>query len=777
MAKSIQNIAFLVLAVSLIFVGCSVSRKVPKGEQLLVKNKILNQRLYSSFDPSLNTIIKQTPNNKFFGLVKLRLQMWNLASGKKDSRFWYWVKETLGEEPVLLDTAVSSESCRQISKFLFKEGFFNNTVSSQTVFLNKRKARVEYKIDAGRAFIVDTFLVSVADPNLRHVVDPIIEKYRIQHEQYSYSKLEELRTEITTNFQEKGYFEFNKSYVRFRVDTTSSNFDVKLSLEVANPKIGKHQKFKLRRTYVYPDYSFSDESTPNDTDRIGKLNVIYGDKRNITPRFLNQNIFLDDKEYSLSKYNLTYQRLTGVNVFSNVRINLEKIATDSLDAYIQLTPAPKHSFFIESRVESRVNTADNTRDVNFGLSGNVSYAKRNAFKNGEFVLISLSGGIEPFFLFDSITSASNFFNTIQFGPSISITYPRFLLPVNQAKFNKLQFPETKLSFSYNRLENTSILRETYSANLAYQWKEGKYKTHNISPLEISLVDAQLSPAVKRRIQDFNNPFLLNSYTNQFILAHIYTFIYSKNITPKTLLSYRGKAEVAGVVLRGLSQLKLDKFIENSNYAHYFLNEHELRLRVLGKRNQSWAFRAFAGLGVGLNANPLLPFDRRFFAGGSVGLRAWRATTIGPGSYAPPFNEVYSNLNRLGDVKLEVNAEFRFKLAGPLSGALFVDAGNIWEREAQEDRPGAAFSGNFMQEVAIGVGAGIRFDFDFLVVRLDAGLKFRDPSLPSSERWIFQSKDIYNKRLEEYNSNRSDNEPFANSYKNNLNFNLGIGYPF
>lgn len=777
MAKSIQNIAFLVLMASLFVAGCSVSRKVPKGQQLLVKNTVVDQRQIGNFDPSISSIIKQTPNNKFFGLVKLRLQMWNLAEGKKDSRFWFWVKETLGEEPVLLDTAISSESCRQISKFLFKEGFFNNTVSSETIFLKKRKAKVEYKINPGRAFVVDTFTVSVADSELQYAVQPIVNKYRIQGRQYSYSKLEKLRTELTTNFQELGYFEFNKSYVRFKVDTTSAEFDVKLSLEVTNPQVGRHEKFKLRNTYVFPDFSFTDESTPNDTNKIGKLHVVYGDKRNITPRFLNQNIFLDDKQYALSKYNLTYQRLTGVNVFSNVRINLEKVANDSLDAIIQLTPAPKHSFFIESRVESRVNTAENTRDVNFGLSGNVSYAKRNAFKNGEFVLVSLSGGIEPFFLFDSISSSSNFFNTIQFGPSVSITYPRFLLPVNQSKFNKLQFPETKLSLSYNRLENNSILRETYSANLAYQWKEGKYKTHNITPIEVSLVDAQLSPAVKRRIQDFNNPFLLNSYTNQFILAHIYTFIYSKNITPKTLLSYRGKAEFAGVVLQGLTKLNLGNFIENSNYAHYFLNEQELRLRVLGRRNQSWAFRVFGGLGVGLAANPLLPFDRRFFAGGSVGLRAWRATTIGPGSYAPPFNEIYSNLNRLGDIKLEVNAEYRFKLAGPLSGALFVDAGNIWEREEQEDRPGAAFKGDFMKEIAIGVGAGVRFDFDFLVVRLDAGLKFRDPSLPSSERWIFQSKEIYNQMLEDYNANRADNEPFANSYKNNLNFNLGIGYPF
>lgn len=777
MAKSIQNIAFLVLAIGLFSAGCSVSRKVPKGSQLLVKNKILQEDDIGKFDPGISSIVKQTPNNKFLGVVKLRLQMWNLAAGKKDSRFWYWVKETLGEEPILIDTAISAESCRQISKFLFKEGFFNNSVSSKVVSLRKRKARLVYKIDAGRAFMVDTFMVSVTNPELEYAVLPIVKKYKIQGKQYSYSKLEELRTAITNSFQEKGYFEFNKSYVRFKVDTTSNDYDVKLSLFVVNPKVGQHEKFKLRHAIVYPDFSFNENVNFSDTVEYENLKILYGNKRNITPRFLNQNIFLDDKEYSLTKYNLTYQRLTGVNVFSNVRINLEKVATDSLDAFIQLTPAAKHSFFVESSVESRVNTAESNRDINFGLSGNVSYAKRNAFKNGEFLLVSLSGGIEPFFLFDSISASKNFFNTIQFGPSLSITYPRFLLPINQSRFDKLQFPETKLSFAYNRLENTSILRETYTANLAYQWKEGKFKTHNISPLEISLVDAQLSPAVKRRIQDFNNPFLLNSYTNQFILAHNYTFIYSKNLTPKALLSYRGKAEVAGIVLRGIAQLNLGDFVENSNYAHYLLNEHEVRLRVLGKRSTSWAFRFFGGLGIGLDANPLLPFDRRFFAGGSVGLRAWRATTIGPGSYAPPFNEVYSNLNRLGDVKLEMNAEYRFKLAGPLSGAFFVDAGNIWEREKQEDRPNSEFGSDFMKEIAIGVGAGIRFDFDFLVVRLDAGLKFRDPSLPSNERWIYQSRDGYNQTVEDYNLNKAENEPVANRYRNNLNFNLGIGYPF
>lgn len=777
MAKSIQNIAFLVLLLACVLAGCSISRKVPDGKQLLARTKVVDNKEVRDFDTRMKSVIKQTPNRKFLGLIKLRLQMWNLAEGKGDKRFWFWVQETLGEEPVLYDSVVTRESSEQISKFLFNEGYFRNSVDFEKIELKKNKVRVEYRVNPGKPFLVDTFLVTVEDTNLNRVVLPIVKKFDVQGNLYSYSKLEELRTEITNSFKEEGYYDFNKSFVRFKVDTTLAQYDVKLSMFVANPENGKHIKFKLRTTTVYPDASVYDENGETDTVNLEKLKIVYGEKRNITSRFLNQNIFLDDKDYALSKYNLTYQRLTSVNVFSNVRINLEKVATDSLDAEILLTPAPKHSFFVESRVESRVNTANSSRSINFGLSGNVSYAKRNAFKNGEFLLVSLSGGIEPFFLFDSLSASNNFFNTVQFGPSISITYPRFLLPINQSEFSKTQFPETKLSFAYNRLENNSILRETYSTNLAYQWKEGKFKTHNITPLDIAYVDAKLSPSVKRRIEEFNNPFLLNSYTNQFILAHSYTFIFSKFFKAKRQFSYRGKIEFAGVVLQGLAKTNAINFLGNTPFAHYVLNEHELRLHLLSDRPSSWAFRLFGGVGVGLKANPILPFDRRFFAGGSVGLRAWRATTIGPGAYAPPFNEVYSNLNRLGDIKLEGNAEYRFKIAGPLSGAFFVDAGNIWERQKQEDRPNAEFSKDFYKQIAIGVGTGVRFDFDFLVVRLDVGLKFRDPSLSTGERWIYQSKDIYNNSVDNYNANKAENEPVADRYRNNLNFNLGIGYPF
>lgn len=777
MAKSIQNIAFLVLVLASVLAGCSISRKVPDGKLLLARTKVVHNKELSDLESRMKSVIKQTPNRKFLGLIKLRLQMWNLAEARGDKRFWYWVQETLGEEPVLYDSVITRESSEQISKFLFNEGYFRNSVSFDAIPLIKNKVRVEYKVNPGKPFLVDTFLVTVQDTTLNHVVLPIVKSFEVQGELYSYSKLEELRTEITNQFKENGFYDFNKSFVRFKVDTTLAQYDVKLSLFVANPENGKHVKFKLRNTTVYPEASVYDENVRSDTVEFEKLKIVYGDEQTITPRFLNQNIFLDDKNYALSKYNLTYQRLTSVNVFSNVRINLEKVASDSLDAEILLTPAPKHSFFIESRVESRVNTANSSRSINFGLSGNVSYAKRNAFKNGEFLLVSLSGGIEPFFLFDSLSAANNFFNTVQFGPSISITYPRFLLPINQSEFSKTQFPETKLSFAYNRLENNSILRETYSSNLAYQWKEGKYKTHNITPLDVAYVAAQLSPAVKRRIQEFNNPFLLNSYTNQFILAHSYTFIFSKFLTPLQQISYRGKLELAGVVLQGLVKADVGEFLGTTPFAHYVLNEHELRLHLLSERAHSWAFRLFGGVGVGLKANPILPFDRRFFAGGSVGLRAWRATTIGPGAYAPPFDEVYSNLNRLGDIKLEGNAEFRFKVAGPLSGAFFVDAGNIWERQKQDDRPNAEFSKDFYKQIAIGVGTGVRFDFDFLVVRLDVGLKFRDPSLPIGERWIYQSKETFNNSVDNYNANRSENEPVAERYRNNLNFNLGIGYPF
>lgn len=760
-----------------ILVGCSASRKVKDGDLLLVRNKVESKEDLKPFDTGLNSIVKQKPNRRFLGVVKLRLQMWNLAEGKDDSRFWFWVRETLGEKPVLYDSIIARESSEQISKFLFKEGYFRNSVSFSTDTLKRKRLKVTYKIDPGKLFYVDTFLVDVQDTQLSYVVNPILKKYDVQDESYSYNKLEKLRVEITNSFKEEGFFEFNKTYVRFKVDTLFKKGSVKLSLQLVNPEEGRHQKFYVRNVKVSPEYNFFDKNASTETVKYKGLRIIYSGKRNITPRFLYQNIFLDDDEYAQSKYTLTYQRLTGVNVFSNVRINLNKVAVDSLDAEILLTPSPKHSFFVESRVESRVNTANSNRDINFGLSGNVSYAKRNAFKNGEFFLVSLSGGVEPFFLFDSLSANSNFFNTVQFGPSVSITYPRFLLPINQSKFSKLQFPETKLTLAYNRLENTSILRETYSASLAYQWKEGSFKTHNIAPIDISVVDAKLSANVRRRIEAFNNPFLLNSYTNQFILAHSYTFIFSKPINPKTRFSYRGKAELAGIIPRFITQSEVSNVLDNTVFAHYILNEHEVRLQLLSDNPHSWAFRFFGGLGVGLKANPVLPFDRRFFAGGSVGLRAWRATTIGPGAYRPPFNEAFGNLNRLGDVKLEANAEYRFSIVGPLSSAFFVDAGNIWERQPDPDKPNANFTKNFYKQIAVGIGTGLRFDFDFLVVRIDAALKFHDPSLPKGERFLFQDKDSFNQSVNNYNANRADGDVVAERYKNNLNFNFGIGYPF
>ncbi len=456
----------------------------------------------------------------------------------------------------------------------------------------------------------------------------------------------------------------------------------------------------------------------------------------------------------------------------NVRFKETRGTKDSLDCYIELSPVPKQSITVE--------TEGTNTGGNLGVAGNLVYQNKNVFKGAEVFETKLRGGLEVQRLLDQQGGKSNIdikkgipFNTLEFGPELSLYVPRFLLPI-KVNASKSSNPKTVFNVAYNFQQRPDFTRIINKISFGYTWRESPTKRHMINPVEISFVQVDLKPEFQSIINNSKNVFIRNSYLPHLVTDTRYTFVYNNQVFQKSSNYdyFRFNFESSGNILRALDNLlgstknatgsyelfkvPYSQYLRaNIDYRHY---------KQLAEHHQV-VFRAAFGIGKTLKNLQALPFEKSFYGGGANGLRAWQIRSLGPGSYPGS-----SNFDQIGDLQLEGNIEYRVKLLRQLNGALFVDGGNIWLINPGSGFTGGEFDGNqFYKEIALGTGIGARFDFSFFIIRLDLGIKLRDPQFNENERWVIQHLFDSNWKVDYQNTH-------AHSYSF-LNFNLGIGYPF
>jgi outer membrane protein assembly factor BamA len=422
----------------------------------------------------------------------------------------------------------------------------------------------------------------------------------------------------------------------------------------------------------------------------------------------------------------------------------------------------------------------------------MTYAHKNVFGGAERLQISFSGGLEAQKLLidneldDNLLSSANF-NTIEFGPRISLVFPRFLF-LNKYFTNKAN-AKTELSTSYNYQQRPDFTRGVQDISMTWVWHEKAPITYKFTPISLSAINIDKEQAFQDKIDALNDGFLAASYDNHIIAGGRLSFEYNGQQVKKSKNVFYTSATIegAGNVLRGVykySNQVIDT-VTNSyslfgiRFAQFVkINLDTRYYRVLSKKTKV-VYRVAAGIGLPLsNLSEALPFQKSFFSGGANGIRAWKSRTLGPGAYY----DSTGSFDKIGDIQLESNIEFRFPLINWVEGALFVDAGNIWLINKDSLRTDAHFQADrFVSEIAIGTGIGLRMDLDFFVIRFDLSMPCRNPSLPASQRWFFQGglkkgssyfETIYDTELEQYVEAEIDRGQFFK-----LQFNLGIGYPF
>jgi outer membrane protein assembly factor BamA len=763
----------IIISALILISSCTSTRKLSDNQALVHKNKITG--LNNSEKDELSTFIRQKPNTKSggLGLFKPKLIVYNTLNPNKNNRINRWLKNKIAEAPIIYDSSIAAYSAQQMELYLFNIGYFDAKVS-HSVKVKKKKALISYNAIPGPAYTIRNIQYKIYDTVLRSLYFLHLNKSEIKMgDVFNQEKIQLERNRITKDYKNFGYYFFNREYVHFDFDSTINGNLIDMTVVIENPTGKKeHQAYQLNNVNI----SISGAETYRKfkgTDTTDAGFIFIDDPQNILkPKIIKRQIYLDKKgNYNDDDLELTYNRLGDLRMFKFVNIDFEVDKTDTtkLNSYISLSTSKKQ--FTQTEIEGYVASA------NLGSSANFIYTNNNIFRGAEIFEFRVKAGIETQAFIDENEGNIPLFNSRESNISSSITFPGFLLFRDKKTYGLFASPRTRLGVNYIIEQRPEYVRNTFSGNFTYDWKQNQLITHSFSPMSLNFVRSTLSTEALDLLNNLDNQYIKESFDPHITLGLRYTLTVSTQVLnlPKDYYFLRFNIEVMGTGLYGMS--KIISAVQNTsgnyeifNLPYYNFTRPEIDMRYFNFINQhsTVVFRFNTGAGFAYWNSKILPFERQFFTGGSNSIRAFRARTVGPGNFAD-IDVSSLNLDQTGEMKIEGNIEYRFDitdhfLGSKLKGASFIDAGNVWSISSSNEDPTGKFKWDtFHKQLAIGTGAGLRLDYGFLLFRFDLGLKLRDPRFTGSEQWVIQ--------------HLGDAQWRTTNQYSFWNFNFGIGYPF
>ncbi|HWW39841.1 BamA/TamA family outer membrane protein [Pedobacter sp.] len=783
MKKRIKPI--LCILSCLIWAACSSTKGLKPGEILYTgaevkinpdsSVRIADQKEVKS---TLEDKTRPTPNKSILG-IKYKLGFYNLAGEpKKPKGFRHWLRTKMGEPPVLLSQVKIPYNNAVLKSYLISQGYLQSDVMGDTVVKGK-KGKAVYTANTGIRYKIN----SVSFPPdssgaLAKIVNNNKGKTLLKPgNNYDLDVFKNERIRIDNDLKENGYFYFSPDYLILQVDSTVGKqlVDIRIRIKEIAPDAGL-KPYTINNINIYPNYSIRrDSALRKSTPSVYNDFKIYDPKHTFKDPLFNRLVFFKKGElYNRKDHSQTLNRLVNIGVFQSVKaefIPLDSFKNDQLDLNIFLTPLKKNSLTFSVTGTSKSN--------NFmGSEVKVTQTTRNLFRGAEQLDLSASGGFET-----QVGGQSQGLNSFSLTGEAKLTFPRFITPFKGINSTNAYIPKTIASLTYQRLHRGYLYDiNSFKAQYGYKWNENQYKEHAFNPISVNYVTSSLTNDTTKRDSLLNViPGLRNVIEKQFIIGSNYSFTYTNQFEDyrKNNIYFNGTLETGGNVwgLFAGRNSEGKKAILGQQINQYVRMEADFRDYYKLTRNIIWANRIDIGYGYAYGNQTSLPFVRQFFAGGTNDIRAWAARSIGPGTYYYKNDPKVANttyVDQSGDIKALISSELRFKLAGRLYGALFADAGNVWLRKEDlgtpatadspgtPSRPGSGFDfKNALSEFAVGTGAGLRVDASIFVIRLDVAFPVRKPYNEPGKRWVFNEID------------------FGDSgwRKDNLVYNIGIGYPF
>ncbi len=765
----------LTLLGALFLLSCSQVKFVPEDKYLIskVEVEVDNPKLNKE---NVKSYVRQKENYKILGFIKFHLFLYNLSSKKKADG---WFKR-IGEPPQIYDEALSLRSEDQLKQYANSKGYFRASVNS-SIQLKEKKQKVvlKYTINTGEQYTIRKINYHIQDSALHQLYfENALKSQMSSGDPFDIEKLEKHQVDIVKLFRNNGYYYFSKDDVKFMADSSAYHKQILLDLIIRPARKGQidsakiFQPFYLNHFYfsVLPGNSpvtFTRDSVEvfSDTLRWENFTVYQNHQVRYPPDLFKRTMQLQKGSlYNNSAVESAFTAFNRLRQFRFVDIQFRELAsqndTNLLDAYIRLAPLNKQSTAFD--VEG-TNTAGN-----FGMAGNITYQHRNLFRGAEVFEVKFRGAVER--LQHLVEGQANYFNTREFGIESSVIIPKLMGPGTYiGNFDKF-LPKTVVTLGYNYQKRPEYTRTITNLKFGYDWKSTEDLRHIWNLFDYNKVNVyEFDPTFIAGIRDL---YIRSSFTDHMILAMNYSLIYNNQRASK-LKNYtylRFNIESSGNLLWVLSEItnkrkqqETDTLgyvnaryfqVLNTRFAQYVKSGIEVSHGQKIDEYNSLVGRAFLGVGVPYGNFDVLPFEKKYFTGGANGIRAWPVRSLGPGSYRA-LPEDYPN--QTSDIKIEANIEYRFKLIGFVEGALFLDAGNIWAINKKDNREGAVFRfDRFYRQLALGTGAGLRFDLNYFIFRLDLGMKLRDPSEPTNKGWIVGNR---------------------NYHGSDFNLTFAIGYPF
>lgn len=774
-----RNLPITYFAVSVLFVwgisACSSTKNLPAGESLYTGAKLdvdgpkLKKSRKKELRTELYTLLRPKPNASILGF-RYKLFFYNLAGNpKKKHSPAAWIKNKLGEPPVLLSSVNLDKNVQIVDNHLENQGYFQVDVKGDTVVKN-RKATAVYTVNTNQQYTIKQVFFDQDSSDISRAIRGLASASLLKPgEPFNLDAVIAERLRIDGSLKEEGFYYFNPEYLIVKADSTIGENTVNMYVQFkrGTPEEGK-RIYTINDVFIYSSYSLNNLAAADTSKRNAVLYDDYYviDRRKLyKPRLFSQAMrFSPEDFYSRTDHNQSLNRLINLGVFKFVKNRFEDVPgyPSRLNVYYYLTPLPRQSLTAEIN--------GNVKSNNFtGTLLTVGWRNRNFFRGGELLTINAIGGIEA-----QISGSSKGSNTYRAGLEGTLSFPRYLVPFLSLNTRSGFIPKTNIQLAYEMINRQRYFTlNSFRASYGYSWKESPQKEHTLNPISINYVQPlHVTQAYLDSIQKFS--ILKRTIDKVFILGTNYNYNYNSQVTnqPVNSFYFNGNLDLSGNIAGLITQPDLKNRdtvkIFNVPFAQYVRTEGDVRYyRKLSPRT-TWANRAIVGIGMPYGNSFELPYVKQFFVGGTNSLRAFRSRSVGPGTYYNPAqndrdSKAYLYPEQTGDLKLEFNTELRQKLFSIVQGAIFVDAGNIWLFNDNPDQPGGKFSKNFLKELAVGTGLGLRFDATILVLRLDVAFPIRKPYLPEGQRWVFDQIGLFDK--------------YPTWRKENLVYNLGIGYPF
>lgn len=707
----------LIVALVAELMSCSPTKYVSDGEYLLQRATITSDD--NSLDvSSLYPYLRQRPNTKWLSSLKVPLATYSL-SGRDTTK---WINRTLrkiGEAPVIYDTLQESASINDMKRALYNMGRLHSQVGVEHEIKGKR-IRLNYIVSPGEQYFVSQYNTDIQDIGINRVLSGQLSHGSLiaVGKPFSIDALDDERKRITKILLDSGYYKFNKEFMYFDVDSIHGD---------------NHVAVTMHLTPYKENSSAKEEPHPRYYIRNVKYSTVGGGRLRIRQSVLRDNTSIKEgKPFSVTDLQNTYNNFSRLGALSMTNIRLNEVdSTDNpfrmLDCDILMQRSKRHSISFQPE---GTNTAGN-----LGAAASLIYENRNPLCGSELLSIELRGA------FEAITGLEGYNNENyeEFGVQTRLTLPRMMMPFLNESFRHRYGTQTEISLSYNLQNRPEFHRRLLTADLRYKWSNpAKHSTFRLDLLDLNYIHM---PWISAK---FKADYLDNDDSRNAILKYNYDDIFVMKIGFGVTYSYRQTAfktniETAGNLLRlsstlfGASRSSEGSYtLFNIAYAQYVKADFDFTHIVPITYSGSLAFHALLGVAYPYGNSNMLPFEKRYFAGGANSVRGWNVRELGPGGFRGRDGRI-DFINHSGDIKLDISMELRNKLFWKFRSALFVDAGNIWTIKRYVDQPDGEFSfSKFYKQIAASYGLGLRLDLDYFVVRFDFAMKAVNPAYTTSK---------------------------------------------